>query len=159
MRRGRLGRHGGGARSAWAQGLLLGALAVAAPGLALMTGVLLLPGLLAVAIAGPEWRGQARAVLLAGLALSLAPLLALWRAGAGIGGAIVALGQGATLSMTWGAAGFAWLLAEAAPLLLAAVMEARAAARLARLREEHAALAADWTPPESQPARPGGAVS
>lgn len=150
----------GGAKSAWAQGLLLGALAVATPGLALLVGVLLLPGLFAVAVAGPGWRGEARAVLLAGVALSVAPALDLWRAGAGIGEAVAALGQGDALPMAWGAAGVAWLLAEAAPLLLAAVMEARVATRLARLREEHAALAADWTlPGESGPAggyTPGG---
>lgn len=148
--RARAGRRAGGAKSAWAQGLLLGALAVAAPGFGALAGVLLLPGLLAAAMAGPGWRGQARAVLLAGLALSLAPMLAHWRKGGGIGGAMAALGRGDALPRAWGAAGLAWLLAEGAPLLLAAIVEARATARLERLRAEHAALAADWTAPEGQ---------
>ena len=143
-------QRAGGARAAWAQGLLLGALAVAAPGLALQAAVLLLPGLIGVAMAGPGWRAQARAVLLAGFALSLGPMVTLWRNGAGFGAALVSLGQGDTLPLAWGAAGFAWLLAEAVPLLLTAMMEARVAAQLAKLRDEHAALAADWTAPESR---------
>ncbi len=137
----------GGAKSAWAQGLLLGALAVAAPGLAVLAGVLLLPGLVAVAVAGPGWRAEARCVLLAGVATSIAPMLSLWRAGAGMDGAVGVLGGGNALPLAWGAAGLAWLLAEAAPLALAAVMEARIATQLAKLRDEHAALAADWTAP------------
>ena len=148
----KVGRRAGGAKSAWAQGLLLGALAVAAPGLAVLPGVLLLPGLVAVAAAGRGWRGQARAVLLAGIAVSLAPMLTLWRHGGGVGRALAALGHGDALPLAWGAAGLAWLLAEAAPLVLAAGMEARVAARLARLRAEHTALAADWTEPAGEPA-------
>lgn len=143
-------KRAGGAKSAWAQGLLLGALAVAAPGLALQAAVLLLPGLIGVAVAGPGWRAQARAVLLAGFALSLGPMVTLWRNGAAIGAALVSLDQVNTLPLAWGAAGFAWLLAEAVPLLLTALMEARVAGQLAKLRDEHAALAADWTAPESR---------
>jgi hypothetical protein len=139
----------GGAKSAWAQGLLLGALAVAAPGLAVLAGVLLLPGLVAAAMAGRAWRAEARCVLLAGVAMSVAPLLALWRDGAGIEAAMAALGQGDALPLAWGAAGLAWLLAEAGPLVLASAMEARAANRIARLRDEHAALSGDWTAPDA----------
>ncbi len=137
----------GGAKSAWAQGLLLGALAVAAPGLAILACVLLLPGLVAAAMAGRAWRREARCVLLAGVAMSVAPLLGLWRDGAGIDAAVAALGHGDALPLAWGGAGLAWLLAEAGPLLLAAAMEARAATRIARLRDEHAALSGEWTVP------------
>lgn len=150
-------RRRDGAKSAWTQGLLLGGLAVAAPGVAVLAGVLLLPGLVAVSVAGRAWRGQARAVLLAGVALSLAPMLGLWRAGGGVGTAIAVLGQGNTLPLAWGAAGVAWLLAEAVPLLIAAAAEARVASQLAKLRAEHAALAADWTPPAS--AKPAASVA
>ncbi len=152
------GKKAGGAKSAWVQGLVLGALAVAAPGLAVLAAVLLLPGLIAVVAAGPGWRAQARALLLAGLALSLGPMVGLWRNGAGIRAALALLGQGSTLPLAWGAAGVAWLLAEAVPLLLAAAMEARVAADLTKVRDEHAALAADWTAPEAAAAS-GGAAS
>jgi hypothetical protein len=147
QRKGKVPGGKGGAKSAWAQGLLLGALAVAAPGLAILAGVLLLPGLVAVAMAGRGWRAEARCVLLAGVAMSVGPALALWRDGAGIDAALAGLGQGDALPLAWGAAGLAWLLTEAAPLVLASVMEARAAKRIARLRDEHAALAGDWTAP------------
>jgi hypothetical protein len=140
-----------GAKSAWVQGLGLGALAVAAPGVAVLACLLLLPGLVAMAVAGPGWRVEARSVLLAGIAAAIAPLLALWHDGTGLDGAAQLLGRGEALPLAWGAAGLAWLLAEAVPLVLAAILEALAASQLARLREEHAALAAAWNLPAPLP--------
>src|SRR6185312_14416383 len=65
----------------WLQGLLCGVLAALATPTALVLGVLLGPGLLALLLDRAPGRPSARAMLVFGLSATVFPLMALWKAG------------------------------------------------------------------------------
>ncbi len=129
---------------AWVQGLLCGVAATLVPGPALLAGLLLAPGLVALLLDQAPGKPMARAVLLCGLAAAVPPLAALWHGGAGVGAAIALAGDPAVLGTAWLAGAGGWLLNEFAPLLLRLGMDAVAAARAGRLRADRARLAEAW---------------
>lgn len=129
---------------AWAQGLLCGVAAALAPGPALLTGLLLAPGLISLLLDQTPGKPMARAVLLCGLAAAIPPLAALWRGGAGLAPAIALAGDPAVLGAAWLAGAGGWLLNDFAPLLLKIGLDGLAAARTRRLKADRARLTEAW---------------
>ena len=129
---------------AWLQGLGCGAVVALVPAMALLLGVLLLPGLLAVLYDRQPGRPVARTVLMCGTAAAIAPVLALWGAGTTIDACVGLLGDLRVTGTAWSAAAIGWILAELAPVVALVALEAITAARTARLREARDKLAAEW---------------
>lgn len=128
----------------WLQGLGCGAVVALVPAMALLLGVLLLPGVLAVLYDRQGGRPVARTVLLCGAAASVAPMLALWGAGNTMDAGLVLLGDLGVVGTAWSAAAAGWILAELAPVLALVVLEAITQTRRARLRAEREKLVAEW---------------
>lgn len=138
---GRVGGQVRGRSGLWAQGLACGLLVATAAPLALVLAVALAPvGLVALAGAG----AMARIMAVYGVA-ALAPWAGeTWRAAQHWPAALDLLGGWQLVAWAWCAQGAAWLVSQAAPLGARLVMEARVRARMARLREARARLAAEW---------------
>ncbi len=128
----------------WLQGLACGAVVALATGSALLLGVLLGPGLLALVLDREPGRPVARSVLLCGLAACVQPLYALWSNGQGVATAVALLGDLQVVGTAWSAAAAGWLLAELAPLASRLVLEVLAQSRAASLRAEREALEKAW---------------
>lgn len=128
----------------WLQGLACGAVVALAPGLALLGGVLLAPGLVALVLDREPARPLARCVLLMGLATCVPPLRLIWPQPQSVSTALALAGDMRVLGTAWSAAAAGWLLAELAPLGTRLVLEAMARSRIARLRAERAALVESW---------------
>ena len=73
-----------------------------------------------------------RQVALFGAALSIGPVMRLWRGGGGVADALALLGDVGVLGTAWAACAVGWLLAELAPVLV----------RVALDRSDHAQEAA-----------------
>jgi hypothetical protein len=136
---------------AWLQGLGCGALAALFPAMALLLGVLLLPGVLAVLYDRQGGRPVARTVLLCGTAATVAPVLALWGAGDNMNACFVLLGDLQVVGTAWSAAAAGWILAELAPVVALAVLEGITQTRSARLRSARERLAVEWGFDENPP--------
>ncbi len=134
-------RHGPGL---WLLGMGSGALATLATPTAVLAGVLLAPGLLALLLDPTPGRTAARPVLLCGVAASLHPLLALWDGGGGMDAGLGLAADLPTLGTAWAAQGLGWLACELSPLAVALVQTARVRAQAARLRAERVALEEEW---------------
>jgi hypothetical protein len=136
----------------WLQGLLCGALVTLAPPTALLLGVLLAPALVAVLLDRQPGRPVARSVALCAMAASVAPLRTLWLSGHTVAGATALTVNLHIVAVAWSAAAGGWLLAEAAPIAVRAVLEAASLSRTARLRGARARLVEDWglEPPAAQ---------
>src|SRR5574340_1529437 len=93
---------------AWLQGLLCGIAATVVPGPALLAGLLLAPGLLALLFDQSSGKPMARAVLLCGLAAAVPSLAALWHQGASIGAAFTLLGDPSVLGAAWACGAGGW---------------------------------------------------
>ena len=128
----------------WLQGLTCGAVVTLAPGVALLLGLLLGPGLLALVLDREPGRPMARCVLLMGLATCVQPLRALWSIGGSLTAALGLAGDIQVLGTAWSAAAAGWLMAELAPLGTRLVLEALARSRAAKLRVERDRLLAAW---------------
>jgi hypothetical protein len=128
----------------WLQGLGCGAVVALVPAMALLLGVLLLPGVLAVLYDRQGGRPVARTVLLCGTAASVSPTLALWGAGNAMDAGLALLGDLRVVGTAWSAAAAGWLLAELAPVVTLVVLEAVTQTRAARLRAEREKLVAEW---------------
>lgn len=128
----------------WLQGLGCGAVVTLAPGLAVLLGLLLAPGLLAMLLDREPGRPMARCVLLTGMATCVQPIEALWTNGQTLTAALGLLGNFQVVGTAWSAAAAGWLLAEVAPLGSRLVLEALARTRAARLRAEREALVEAW---------------
>lgn len=118
-------------------GLLL---AVSPATLLLLAGLMapLAPALLSDAAKG---RPVARSVALFGGALSIGPVMRLWRAGGDMAGALSLLGDVGVLGAAWAACAVGWLMAELAPVLIRVALDRsdqsqEAALLLARRRLE-----------------------
>lgn len=136
----------------WLQGLACGALAALAPAVALMVGVLLGPGLVALALDSEPGKPVARAVLLCGLAACVDPVRALWSSGHGLTASVALAGDLRVVGSAWSAAAAGWLLAEIAPIVVRAMLEAGTLARATQLRAARARIAEEWgLPPPEQP--------
>jgi hypothetical protein len=128
----------------WLQGLGCGAVVALVPAMALLLGVLLLPGVLAVLYDRQGGRPVARTVLLCGTAAAVAPILTLWSAGNTMDACVALLGDLRVVGTAWSAAAAGWILAELAPVAVLVVLETITQTRTARLRAERDRLAADW---------------
>ncbi len=128
----------------WLQGLACGAVVTLTPGIALLLGALLAPGLLALVLDREFGRPMARAVLLLGLATCITPVETWWTTGQTIRAALAVLSNLQVLGTAWSTAAAGWLLAELAPLVTRLVLDAMARSRTARLQSERAALVEAW---------------
>ena len=129
---------------AWLQGLGCGAVVALVPAVALLLGVLLLPGVLAVLYDREAGRPVARTVLLCGTAAAIAPVLALWGAGDTVDACLGLLSDLRVVGSAWSAAAVGWIVAELAPVVALVALEAMTATRAASLRAERARLLAEW---------------
>lgn len=137
----------------WLQGLLCGAVVTLATPTALLLGVLLAPALLAIFLDHEPGRARARSIALCSTAASVEPLRTLWTAGHSMAAATALLGNVQVVGTAWSAAAAGWLLAEVAPIVVRAILEALSLARGARLRAERAKLVESWgleAPPDDQ---------
>jgi hypothetical protein len=139
----------------WVQGLACGALVALAPSLALMIGILLGPGIIALAFDSDPGKPVARTVLLCGIAACVDPIRTLWGAGHGLDMTMALVSDLGTVGTAWSAAAAGWLLAELAPIVVRAVLEASSFARAAQIRAARAKLADEW----GLPAPAGGTPS
>jgi hypothetical protein len=128
----------------WLQGLACGALAALAPGMALLAGMLLAPGLLALFLDRQPGKPVARAVILFALAACVTPLRAAWDSGQGPDAAVAQLSDLRVIGTVWSAAGAGWLLTQLTPVVIAMALEAASMARASRLRAERDRLAEEW---------------
>jgi len=128
----------------WLQGLGCGAVVTLVPALALLLGVLLLPGVLAVLYDRQGGRPVARTVMLCGTAASVPTMLALWGAGNSVDACLALLGDLRVVGTAWSTAAAGWILAELAPVAVWAVLEAITRTHAARLRAERQKLAEEW---------------
>jgi len=128
----------------WIQGLGCGAVVALVPAMAVLFGVLLLPGVLAVLYDRQGGRPVARTVLLCGMAAAVAPMLTLWGAGNNMDACFALLGDLRVVGTAWSTASAGWILAELAPVGALVVLEAITQTRAARLRAARERLAAEW---------------
>jgi hypothetical protein len=128
----------------WLQGLACGALVTLASPTALLAGVLLAPGLLALMLDPVAGKPTGRPVLLLGLAASAAPIGQLWRLGQSLDLALNLLSDPAVLATAWAAQAAGWLIVELAPLLIGVALEAAAKTHSARLRAARRRYEEDW---------------
>jgi hypothetical protein len=128
----------------WLQGLLCGAIAMLAPPTALLMGVLLSPAMLALFLDRQQGRPRARSIALFGMAASVDPLHTLWVGGHSVTAALELAGNLQVLATAWAAAAAGWLLAEAAPIAVRALLEALCISRAARLRTLRGQLTEEW---------------
>jgi hypothetical protein len=136
---------GGKGRSlVWIQGLACGVLAALVPSLALMVAILLGPGLVALALDHEPGKPVARAIILAGLAACVRPVIALWSSGHGWDISMTLISDIGTVGTAWSAAAGAWLLTEIVPIGVRIVLEGAAMARAAQLRSARFKLQEEW---------------
>jgi hypothetical protein len=128
----------------WLQGLLCGAVVTFAPPTALLMGVLLAPALLALVLDRQAGRPKARSVALFGMAASVDPLRSLWVNGHNMSIVGGLLGNLQVLGTAWMAAAAGWLLAEMAPVVVRAVLDALSRSRTVRLRAMRIRLVEEW---------------
>ena len=138
-------RAGGNSRVLiWLSGLTCGALAVAAPGVALLTAALLVPGLIALKLDRAPGRPVARTVLTCGLAGSVRPMLTLLNAGFSAETAAALITDPPVVCLAWSGAAAGWLLTQLAPLAMRGLLEADGMTRLAALRSARDRILAAW---------------
>jgi hypothetical protein len=135
----------------WWLGVGSGLLAALATPTAVLGGLLLAPALLALVFDTLPQRLLARPILFCGLAAALRPLLALWTDGHTMAASLTLAADLTTVGLAWAAQAAAWLLGELLPLILGLAQDARARARIARLRDARARLEQEWGLPPSEP--------
>jgi hypothetical protein len=128
----------------WLQGLGCGAVVALVPAMALLLGVLLLPGVLAVLYDRQGGRPVARTVLLCGAAAAVAPMIALWGAGNNMDACLVLLGDLRVVGTAWSTEAAGWILAELAPVAVLVVLEAITQTHATKLRSAREKLVAEW---------------
>ncbi len=136
----------------WLQGLVCGAVMALVPATAVVALVLLAPGLIGYALEETAGKPVSRTMLLLGAAATFAPLRGLWDAGNTLDAAMATITDPVRLGMAWVAAGTGWMLSELTQLVGREVLEVLARHRAAALRQERAALEAEWgslSPPGS----------
>ncbi len=111
---------------------------------ALLLGVLLGPGLLAIVFDHEPGRPRARSIILCSMATAVEPMRTLWTTGHSMATATALLGDLQVVGTAWAAAAAGWLLAEIAPMAVRVALEALSLARVTRLRGERARLVQAW---------------
>lgn len=140
----------------WLQGLACGALATLATPLAVLLGVLLLPGLCVLLIDRMPGKPVARTMLLCGAAASVFPAWRLWDHGLTMENSLDLLSDVLTLGLAWAATAAGWLLAEVAPIGVHLVLEGTARQREGELRAARARYEAEWGLPPPGAETPDG---
>ena len=128
----------------WLQGLACGALATLATPLAVLLGVLLLPGLCVLLIDRMPGTPVARTMLLCGAAASVTPAWRLWDHGLTMENSLDLLSDVFTLGLAWAATAAGWLVAEVAPVFVHLLLEGTSRRRDAELRAARARYEAEW---------------
>ncbi len=128
----------------WLQGMGCGLLLAVSPATLLLLGGLMAPLGPALLSDGAPGRPVARSVALFGAALSIGPVLRLWRAGAGMPDALSLLGDVGVLGAAWAACAVGWLLAELVPVLIRAVLDQHDHAQEAALRAARHRYEEQW---------------
>ncbi len=139
----------------WLQGLACGALATLATPLAVLLGVLLLPGLCVLLLDRAPGRPVARTMLLCGAAASVSPAWQLWDHGLTMANSLDQLSDFLTLGLAWAATAAGWLLAEVTPVFVHLVLEGTSRRREAELRAARARFEAEWGIPPADAEKPG----
>jgi hypothetical protein len=153
---------GSGRSLGWLQGSLCGAAAALSMATALTAVVLLAPGLLALLIDDRPSKPVARAMLVFGMAGSVAPLVQLWQLGHSVDAAVGTVLHGQAVLTAWMAGGIGWLLTELAPLVVGMALGLRMVDNRKRMIAARAELADEWglphadhtEPPEAAPSTP-----
>jgi hypothetical protein len=136
--------QGAGRSWVWLQGLACGAVATLATPLAVLLGVLLLPGLVVLLLDRVPGKPVARIMLTCGAAASIWPAWHLWAQGMTMPGALDLLADASALGLAWAATAAGWVLAELMPVLVLLVLEGTSRRRDAELRAARARLEAEW---------------
>ncbi len=137
-------RQARGGAFGWLGGMICGAvLAFAAP-VALLAGVLLAPALVAAVLDTTQGRPVARTVALAGTSLTLGPVWRLLLTDRSLASALEILADPVVPLLAWLAGACGWAACELLPVVLRAAADMRAAAQLAGLQAEAAALREGW---------------
>jgi hypothetical protein len=110
----------------------------------LLLAVLMAPALICRLTESPARQGCTRAVALACAAAALGPAWRLWLAGDRMVVATASLLDPAVVGLAWGGGAIAWALCEVIPVVLAALGDAREAARARALEAEIRRIEAEW---------------
>ncbi len=125
-------------------GAALGIGAAYSVGLVVVAIVLMLPGVMAMMLDNTENRLLGRSVLFPCMAASLGPLYNVVRMGGGSVSALIVLGDPGTIALSWGAAGFGWLLVEAVTGLARVILEINVRQRRKLLEEQRDKILMEW---------------
>ncbi len=128
----------------WLQGLACGAMASLAPASALQMSLLLAPVIAALFMDHKPGKPIARAMLLFALAACVEPVRQSWAAGQSLAAGLDRVLELDNLAPAWAAAAGGWLLSQAAPVVVATILDASSRARAGQLREARARLVAAW---------------
>ena len=115
------GRRAGSLR--WLQGMGCGLVLAVSPASVLLLAGLMAPLAPALLSDNAPGRPVARSVALFGAALSIGPVMRLWRGGGGVEDALALLGDVGVLGSAWAACAVGWLLAELAPVLVRVALD------------------------------------
>ncbi len=129
----------------WLQGAVVGGVAAAMPGTALLLATLLGPALAVYTGESAGGRPVARTMLLAGSTAVATPLRTLWADGNSVAGALDLLADPACPLLAWIACGAGWLLCEVAQMGARLAFSLQAKRQTLALHEEQAKLKDEWT--------------
>ena len=128
----------------WLQGVVCGVGAAAAPGTALVLGILLAPAVAVYATEHEKGRPIARAMLLMGAASAMMPVRVLWEHSGTLEAALDLLGDPGCPLFSWAACGTAWLVGQLADILTRFGLDARAKLAIRALTAERDKLNEEW---------------
>jgi hypothetical protein len=128
----------------WLQGMICGGVLAFATPCALLGAVLMAPGVISLVVERGPHRPVTRAVSLACLSFTLAPLWHLFMDGQSMMAALEMLANPAVLCPAWLAGAVGWALCELLPMALRITAALRAKARIDALRAEETALRETW---------------
>lgn len=134
------------------QGALAGGLIVAAPGVALLLGILLCPILVSYANESTPGRPLTRSMFLMGAAASILPLRNLVEQAATLAAALDLLSDPAYPLTAWIASGAGWLIGEVTYVTARFVTAAGTKRTIAAFERERTELAMEWKTDEGRPA-------
>ena len=143
-RRRRTAAGRGGGSLLWLQGLVCGAVLAFAMPVAVLTGVLMAPALVAAALEARPRRPVTRTVALGCCAFTLGPLWRLVTNGRGMQAALDQLADPAVAGAAWLAGACGWALCEVLPVLLLGLADMRAAVKVAALEAEEQTIRETW---------------
>ncbi|MFL5251472.1 MAG: hypothetical protein ACJ8AI_01005 [Rhodopila sp.] len=140
---GRLG-HATGALIVLLLGVIGGGLIALAPDIAVPSGILLAPGLVAFLFDSSSGRAIARAMLLFQAAAALRPLQEAWFRCEGLRACMDILAQPRQILTVWTMAALAWLLTQILPIGLKLLSDYRIRMRRIALEARREKLATEW---------------